>query len=133
MSGQTTGASARTGDNPFLKGVAFLSLLSGWTAATLIVVSVMITCQMIFVRFVLNQSTIWQTEAVVYMMIAATMLGLPYVQYLRGHVNVDLLPLMLPPALRKALAVGVFGLTLAVTGASKAAPKPRAKPAAPTS
>jgi TRAP-type C4-dicarboxylate transport system permease small subunit len=27
---------------------------------------VLITCQMIFVRFVLNQSTIWQTEAVVY-------------------------------------------------------------------
>ena len=103
MSGQTTGASARTGDNPFLKGVSFLSLLSGWTAATLIVVSVMITCQMIFVRFVLNQSTIWQTEAVVYMMIAATMLGLPYVQYLRGHVNVDLIPLALPPRLRKAL------------------------------
>jgi TRAP-type C4-dicarboxylate transport system permease small subunit len=90
MAGHVSGAAARTGNNPFLKGVAFLSLLSGWTAAALIVISVLITCQMIFVRFVLNQSTIWQTEAVVYMMIAATMLGLPYVQYLRGHVNVDL-------------------------------------------
>jgi TRAP-type C4-dicarboxylate transport system permease small subunit len=67
------------------------------------VVSVLITCQMIFVRFVLNQSTIWQTEAVVYMMIAATMLGLPYVQYLRGHVNVDLIPLALPMGARKVL------------------------------
>jgi TRAP-type C4-dicarboxylate transport system permease small subunit len=36
-------------------------------------------------------------------MIAATMLGLPYVQYLRGHVNVDLIPLALPMRLRKAL------------------------------
>ncbi len=103
MAGHSPGVTARTGDNPFLKGVAFLSLLSGWTAAGLIVVSVMITCQMIFVRFVLNQSTIWQTEAVVYMMIAATMLGLPYVQYLRGHVNVDLIPLALPMGLRKLL------------------------------
>ncbi|MEO1533285.1 MAG: TRAP transporter small permease, partial [Pseudomonadota bacterium] len=58
--------------------------------------------------------TIWQTEAVTYMMIAATMLGLPYVQYLRGHVNVDLLPLALPMAARKGLAVITFGLTLAV-------------------
>ena len=63
---------ARTGNNPFLKTVATLSLLSGWTAAAMIVISVLITCQMIFVRFVLNESTIWQTEAVVYMMIAAT-------------------------------------------------------------
>jgi TRAP-type C4-dicarboxylate transport system permease small subunit len=59
----------------------------------MIVISVAITCQMIFVRFVLNQSTIWQTEAVIYLMIAATLLGLPYVQKLRGHVNVDLMPL----------------------------------------
>lgn len=103
MAGHSSGVAARTGDNPFLKGVALLSLLSGWTAAGLIVVSVMVTCQMIFVRFVLNQSTIWQTEAVVYMMIAATMLGLPYVQYLRGHVNVDLIPLALPMRLRKVL------------------------------
>jgi TRAP-type C4-dicarboxylate transport system permease small subunit len=69
------GAAARTGNNPFLKGVAFLSLLSGWTAAGLIVARWLITCQMIFVRFVLNQSTIWQTEAVIYMMIAATHAG----------------------------------------------------------
>ena len=103
MAGQSSGAVARSGDNPFLKGGAFLSLLSGWTAAALIVISVIITCQMIFVRFVLNQSTIWQTEAVVYMIIAATMLGLPYVQYLRGHVNVDLIPLALPMRLRTVL------------------------------
>jgi TRAP-type C4-dicarboxylate transport system permease small subunit len=62
--------------------------------------SVAITCQMIFIRFVLNGSTVWQTEAVIYLMIAATLIGLPYVQRLRGHVNVDLLPLALPPRAR---------------------------------
>jgi TRAP-type C4-dicarboxylate transport system permease small subunit len=71
----------------------------------MIFISVLITCQMIWVRFVLNESTIWQTEAVVYLMISATMIGLPYVQYLRGHVNVDLVPMMLPVKLRKALSV----------------------------
>ena len=63
----------------------------------MIVAAVAITCQMIIVRFVLNQSTIWQTEAVIYLVIAATLVGLPYVQRLRGHVNVDLIPISLAP------------------------------------
>ena len=109
-------APAQHGGNPILRGVGLLSQLSGVVAALLILASVAVTCQMIFVRFVLNGSTIWQTEGVTYMMIAATMLGLPYVQYLRGHVNVDLLPLMLPIALRKGLALLVLAMTLAVAG-----------------
>lgn len=88
-----------------------LSRVCGWLAAGMIVASVLITCQMIFVRSVLNYSTVWQTEAVVYLMIAATMLGLPYVQKLRGHVSVDLLPMALPPVLRRLL----IGLTLAAS------------------
>ncbi|TCP60366.1 TRAP-type C4-dicarboxylate transport system permease small subunit [Rhodovulum bhavnagarense] len=105
---------AQHGGNPVLRVIGLLSRLSGIASALLIVASVGVTCQMIWVRFVLNQSTIWQTEGVTYMMIGATMLGLPYVQYLRGHVNVDLLPLMLPPAARKGLAALVLVLTLAV-------------------
>ena len=108
---------ARHGGNPVLRVVGLLSQLCGIVSATMIVAAVGITCQMIFVRFVLNQSTIWQTEGVTYLMIAATMLGLPYVQYLRGHVYVDLLPLVLPPRARKALAGFVLLLTFAVVGA----------------
>jgi hypothetical protein len=85
-----------------------LSLVCGWLAAAMIVVSVAITCQMIFVRFVLNLSTVWQTEAVTYPDDRATLVGLPYVQRLRGHVNVDLLPGLLPPPLRKGLALLVL-------------------------
>ena len=71
----------------------------------MIVLAVGITCQMIFVRFVLNGSTVWQTEMVIYLVIAATLIGLPYVQRLRGHVNVDLIPLMLPSRWRLALCI----------------------------
>ncbi|MEO1467684.1 MAG: TRAP transporter small permease [Pseudomonadota bacterium] len=118
MSGTATATPpARHGGNPVLLAIGLVSRLSGIVAAGLIVAAVGTTCQMIVIRFVLNESTIWQTEAVTYMMIAATMLGLPYVQYLRGHVNVDLLPLALPLGLRKALAILVLGLTMAVTGA----------------
>ncbi len=108
---------AQHGGNPVLRVIGWFSQLSGIVAALLILISVGVTCQMIFIRFVLNGSTIWQTEGVTYMMIAATMLGLPYVQFLRGHVNVDLLPLMLGAGARKVLAVIVLALTLAVVGA----------------
>mgnify|MGYP001817513266 FL=1 len=105
MSGQLSTSVAKTGDNRFLRGVAAISTVAGWCSAAMIVLAVGITCQMIFVRFVLNGSTVWQTEMVIYLVIAATLIGLPYVQRLRGHVNVDLIPLMLPSRWRMALCI----------------------------
>ena len=108
MSGSAHAArAARDGGNPFLRAVGWLSTLAGWASAAMIVAAVAITCQMIFIRFVLNGSTVWQTEAVIYLMIAATLVGLPYVQRLRGHVNVDLVPL----ALRGRARLAMFWLT----------------------
>ncbi|MFU8834787.1 TRAP transporter small permease [Roseovarius autotrophicus] len=114
MAGQSSGAIARTGRNPFLRFVAALSTLAGWMSAAMIVAAVLITCQMIWIRFVLNGTTVWQTEAVVYLMIAATLLGLSYVQRLRGHVNVDLIPMALPRRVRKGLAVLTLSLSIVV-------------------
>jgi TRAP-type C4-dicarboxylate transport system permease small subunit len=88
-----------------------ISTLCGIAASFMILAAVLITCQMIFIRAVLNQSTIWQTEVVIYLMIVATLIGLPYVQKLRGHVGVDLLPMLLPVSARRALSV----ITLLVT------------------
>ncbi len=96
--------------------IGLISTLCGIAAATMIFASVLITCQMIWMRFVMNASTIWQTEMVVYLMISATMIGLPYVQRLRGHVNVDLLPMLLPPPARRTLAAVTLCLTIAVAG-----------------
>jgi TRAP-type C4-dicarboxylate transport system permease small subunit len=71
----------------------------------MILASVFIVCQLVLMRYVFNESTVWQTEVVTYLMIGATMLGMPYVQLLRGHINVDLLPLYLKKAPRKVLFV----------------------------
>ena len=101
-------------DSRLVKTVAFISTVCGVAAALMIFASVLITCQMIWMRFVMNASTIWQTEMVVYLMIAATMIGLPYVQRLRGHVNVDLVPMLLPPPARRILAAVTLMLTIAV-------------------
>jgi len=97
-----------------LRTIGWISTVCGWISALMILSSVLITCQMIFVRFVLRQSTIWQTEMVIYLMVGATMLGLPYVQKLRGHVNVDLLPMWLPRGPRTVLALLVLGLGIVV-------------------
>lgn len=117
--GHVSGAVSQTGNNPFLKGVAALSTLAGWCSAGMIVAAVAITCQMIIVRFVLNGSTVWQTEAVIYLVIAATLVGLPYVQRLRGHVNVDLVPISLAPRARffmsiltSVLSIGIISIML---------------------
>jgi len=114
MAGQSSAVASRTGGNLFLRIVAAISTVAGWCSAAMIVGAVAITCQMIFVRFVLNDSTVWQTEAVVYLAIGATLIGLPYVQQLRGHVNVDLVPLALPPKARFGLCVLTLCLSIAM-------------------
>lgn len=116
MASHSSAAISHAGNNPFLKAVAAMSTLAGWCSAAMIVASVAITCQMIVVRFVLNKSTVWQTEAVIYLMIAATLVGLPYVQRLRGHVNVDLIPLSLPMRARFVLAVVTSVISIIIVG-----------------
>ncbi|WP_299777317.1 TRAP transporter small permease [uncultured Roseobacter sp.] len=116
MAGQSSATDTHVGNHPFLRAVAALSTVAGWCSAAMIVTAVAITCQMIFVRFVLNGSTVWQTEMVIYLVIGATLVGLPYVQRLRGHVNVDLIPLALPMRARRALAVLTLSLSIAIIG-----------------
>lgn len=114
MAGSSSAAVARTGDNMFLRVVSTLSTIAGWCSAAMILLAVFTTCQMIFVRYVLNASTVWQTEFVVYLMVTATLIGLPYVQRLRGHVNVDLIPLMLSPKNRFYLSILTSCLSIVV-------------------
>ncbi|MBB3713347.1 TRAP-type C4-dicarboxylate transport system permease small subunit [Limimaricola variabilis] len=99
-----------------IRAIGQLSTLCGVVAAFMIFASVLITCQMIFLRAVMGRSTVWQTEAVIYLMIGATLLGLPYVQKLRGHVGVDLVPGLLPAGARRVLATIVLGATIVMIG-----------------
>lgn len=114
MASHSSAVASHTGNNLFLTVVAALSTLSGWLSAAMIVAAVGITCQMIIVRFVLNGSTIWQTEAVIYLVISATLIGLPYVQRLRGHVNVDLIPLSLGQRARFFMSFVTSCLSIAI-------------------
>jgi TRAP-type C4-dicarboxylate transport system permease small subunit len=87
----------------WIVGVQAASRLLGVIAAFMILVSIGVVCQMVFVRAVLGQSSIWQTEFVMYSLVAATFIGAPYILLTRGHVAVDVLPLMVRPRLRRHL------------------------------
>jgi len=91
----------------WVAGVQALSRAFGVFAAGLILLSVGVICQMVFVRAVLGQSSIWQTEFVTFSLVAATFIGAPYILLTRGHVAVDVLPLMLAtPARRRMYILG---------------------------
>lgn len=97
----------------FIRAVALASRLCGVVAAILIASAVVIVCQMVFIRYVLNSNTIWQTDFVTFSLIAATFLGAPYVLLTRGHVNVDVMPIILGERGRFLLALVAIGLSLA--------------------
>jgi TRAP-type C4-dicarboxylate transport system permease small subunit len=96
----------------FIRSVRLLSQLCGLIAAGLIALGVVVVCQMVFVRFILNENTIWQTDFVTYSIVAATFLGSPYVLMLRGHVNVDVLPHYLGRQARYWLALASIVMSL---------------------
>lgn len=111
---QTTPTPYGTARVPITRAIGWVSEISGWIAAAMILGAVFLTCQMIFMRFVLNASTVWQTEVVVYLMVGATLLGLAFVQKHKGHVNVDLLPMMLGPKSARALAIATQAAAILV-------------------
>jgi len=96
----------------FVRSVKQISVLFGYVAAALIALSVLVVCHMVFVRYALNQNTIWQTDFVTYSLVAATFLGSPFVLTTRGHVAVDVLPLYSGPRLRWWLALFAAAVTL---------------------
>jgi TRAP-type C4-dicarboxylate transport system permease small subunit len=100
----------------YVAAVSFLSRVAGVFAAGLIGLAVLVVCDMVIERYFLNRTTIWQIDVVTYAIVAATFVGSAYVLMLRGHVNVDVLPLHLGPRARYALAVftGIVALGFCV-------------------
>jgi TRAP-type C4-dicarboxylate transport system permease small subunit len=101
----------------FIAAVAALSRVCGVIAGLLILVSVFVVCHMVTMRYFLGRPTIWQTEFVIYAIIASTLIGAPHVLLTRGHVNMDILPLYAGPSARFALALvaGLLSLAFCLT------------------
>lgn len=90
-----------------------LSRATAYLAAALFVAGVIVVCQMVFVRYILEQSTSWQTEFTVFSVTAAMLMGSPYVLMTGGHVAVTVLPDALSGLPRKLmrLAASLVGLS----------------------
>ena len=89
----------------YIRTVAALSRLAGVIGAFLIAFAVLVICDMVIERYILNRTTIWQIDVVTYCIMAATFVGSAYVLMTRGHVNVDVLPLHLGTRARYWLAL----------------------------
>jgi len=97
----------------FIRAVRYASRVTGVVAALLIALAVLVICDMVVERYGFNRTTIWQIDVVTYCIVAATFIGSPYVLLYRGHVNVDILPLWLPPRARFWLALFTMVLSIA--------------------
>lgn len=100
----------------FVTLVRRLSQLCGIVSALTLAAAVLVVCQMVVLRYLLNESTVWQTEFTTYSIVGATLIGSPYVLLRKGHVNVDLLPIYLSHRARMVLAFVASLLALAFCG-----------------
>jgi len=84
----------------YIRAVNFLSRVAGVIAAFMIAAAVLVICDIVVERYILNRTTIWQIDVVTYCIVGATFIGSAYVLMTRGHVNVDVLPIYLGPKAR---------------------------------
>ncbi len=105
----------------FVNIICAVSKGCGIFAAFLVGAAIVVVVQMVVMRYFLNASTIWQTEFVIFSLVASTFIGSPYVLLIKGHVNVDLLPHYLSERGKYILAViaSLLGLLFCATLAWK--------------
>ena len=108
----------------YIRAVNFLSRVAGVTAALLIALAVLVICDIVVERYILNLTTIWQIDVVTYSIVGATFVGSSYVLMTRGHVNVDILPLHCGPRARYWLALFTSLLAIAFCVATTLQTKP---------
>lgn len=96
----------------YIRAVGNVSRAFAILSTGLIIAAMLVVCQMILVRYVFRQPTIWQTDFVVFSATAAMFIGAPYVLLKGGHVGVDVVELLLAdrPRARLRLVGSVLGL-----------------------
>ncbi|HSG95693.1 MAG TPA: TRAP transporter small permease subunit, partial [Afifellaceae bacterium] len=96
----------------YVRAVSMVSRAAAVLALALMAAAVLVVSEMVFMRYVLRASTIWQTEFVIFSLVAATFIGSPFVLMEKGHVNVDIVITSAPPRAALALQIiaGLIGL-----------------------
>ena len=91
---------------PLARALAFVNRAMTAIGMLALVAAACILTSSVVSRYFLHASTDWQDEAAVFCLVGATFLCGAYVQDLRGHVGIEALAAILPPAadrVRRAL------------------------------
>lgn len=70
-------------------------------AAIAALAGALVLSESVVVRYFLRQSTEWQDETTVFLLVGATFLSAPWVQAVRGHVAIEALAEILPAAVNR--------------------------------
>jgi TRAP-type C4-dicarboxylate transport system permease small subunit len=99
----------------FVRLMDRLSTACAAVASVLLALAALVITWSVIYR-ALGESTYWEIEFSVYMMVASLFLASPYTLRTRGHVGVDLLGYLLPPRMAHGLglAIAVVGLLVCV-------------------
>lgn len=76
--------------NFLLKINKYVATSTAVLAAIMLFLACLVVTEMVYIRYFIGGSTIWQTEFIVFSIVASTLLGGPYVFLTNGHVNVDI-------------------------------------------
>lgn len=93
-----------------------LTVLTGWASALCLVAAAFIITEAVIVRKIFGVSTIWQTEASVFLLILTVFVGAPFVQKNEHHLNVDLLIVNLSPRTREMTLIVVSVISCLLAG-----------------
>jgi len=97
----------------FVHAVDRISDACAVAAALMLALATLIVTWMVTYR-ALGNSTYWETELAIYLIISAVMVGSPYCLKTRGHIGVDLISEFLSPRWRRVLARAIAIVGLAV-------------------
>ena len=99
-----------------LRYIDRLSELAGYISAVLILVSMLVVCYGVFLRYVLGASTVWQLELSTYFLMFAAFVGGAYGLKHGDHVNLSLIVDRLPEKSRRyvKLLASVLGFVFVV-------------------
>ncbi len=97
----------------FGRAMAGLNRVLMAAAGLALVVGALVLTESVVVRYFLRQSTDWQDETTVFLLVCATFLSAPYVQQMRGHVGIEALPELLSPRANYFRAIAVDLVSLA--------------------
>ncbi|WP_417565656.1 TRAP transporter small permease subunit [Marinobacter sp.] len=85
-------ASERGIPGGYIRCMDAVSVAAAIVAGALLALGVLSVVHMVFVRYVMGESTVWQTEFTTFAITASMLLGTPYVLKTGGHVAVTVLP-----------------------------------------